>query len=255
MSESPLEREEQLAPAQSPDILPLEMDHATLEDIVAEQQLDPEIRALISRCMEGVEPYGRELKYWEPKKFSPINIATVLLLSAGFRQSDVAEILGIQQQRISVVACHPYGKKLIHALMHKQTGRVLDIRTRLETYAGDMLDKIYTDAMKSDDLKVTASITFDLLDRAGHNPTQKIESRSEHVESNVSDASINRLSTALEESARVNSQVMPYIRQSAPPAVGGESIGTPQSPSAGAEDGNVQSSPSSPLKRLAEAAD
>lgn len=229
-----------------------------LEELAAEQQLDPEVRELISRCMAGTEDYGRELKYWEPKRFSPVNITTILLLSAGFRAVEVAQILGIEQQRIAVTKCHPYGQKLLSALLHRQSARVIDIKTRLESYAETMLDTIYQKAVHSDDLKLQTHITFEMLDRAGYGPTQKIESKTERTNNDVSEAAVNRLSSALEESSRVNSAIMPYMKPSVPPAVGGEVIGASQLPSAGAEGGSASSSQSSlpsPLKLLAESND
>lgn len=252
MSET-LEREEQIPGPPTVDVTAEQ-----LEEIATEQRLDPEVRALIERCMAGTEDYGRELKHYEPAKFSPVNITTIMLLSAGFRGTEVAQILGIDYYRISVTKNHPYGQKLISALIQKQSGRVIDIKTRLESYAGDLLDRVYQGAVHSDDLKLKTHITFEMLDRAGYGPTQKIESRSEHVETAVSDSAVNRLATALEESARVNSAIMPHMKASVPPAVGGEVIGASQLPSADAESGLAPSTPSgspSPLKMLAEAND
>jgi predicted transcriptional regulator len=254
MMEHRLEHEEQLAPPPSM----VEMTSSQLDDIAAEQQLDPEIRALIARCLDGTEDYGRELKSYEPAKFSPINVATILLMSAGFRQVEAAEILGLQQTRVSVIAHHPYGRKLLSALMTKQSGRVLDIKTRLEQYAGELLDKIHLEAKASNNLGLVSKITFDMLDRAGFNPTQKIEARTTSTEVTVTDNALNRLSNALEESRRVDSAIMPHMKASVPPAVGGEVIGASQQADAGDESGFAPSTPGSspsPLKRLAEAND
>ncbi len=248
--EAKLEYEEQLAPSQSM----VEMTSSQLDDIAAEQQLDPEIRALIARCLDGTEDYGRELKIHEPAKFSPINVATILLMSAGFRQKEASQILDINQAHVSNIANHPYGRKIMAAMMTKQTGRVLDIKTRLEEYAGELLEKIHMEAKASGDLRLTSQITFSMLDRAGFNPTQKVEATTRSTEVTVTDHALNRLSTALEESRRVDSAVMPHMKASVPPAVGGEIVGVSQQADAGDESGFAPSTPSSspsPLKRLA----
>lgn len=218
--EDKLEREEQIA--QTPPAPRIE-----LEGIVTDQVDDPETRALIERCMEGTEPYERELKSWEMQRFSPVNVTTILLMSAGFRQKQVAEILGIEQHRVSVTANHPYGRKLLHALMHRQSGRVLDIRTRMETYASDMLDKMYADAMKSADLKTTASIGFAMLDRAGYAPQQNInvKSQSVNVSATTDPATLSRIANALEESNSVDRFIMPTRPKVIAPAEA-QSVGT-----------------------------
>lgn len=249
-----LEREEQLPGPPSP----VEVSSTMVDDIAAEQQLDPEIRDLVARCMSGVEDYGRELKPYEPQRFSPTNITTIFMLAAGFRGSEISRILGVTNMNVSLIKNHPYGQKLLHAMMHRQSARVLDIKTRLDSYAADMLDRLYQGAVHTEDLKLKTQITFGMLDRAGWGPTQKVESRSEIKETTVSDATIDRLSSALEESSRVNSAIMPHIKPSVPPAVGGEVIGASQQEPADAEGGSASSSQSSspsPLKRLAEAAD
>lgn len=218
--EDKLEREEQIA--QAPPTARVE-----LEEIVAGQQIEPEIQALIARCMEGTEPYERELKPWEMQKFSPMNVTTILLISAGFRQKQAAEILGIEQHRVSVTVNHPYGRKLLHALMHRQSGRVLDIRTRMETFAGDILDKMYKDAMQSEDLKIVSSIGFAMLDRAGYAPTQniKVDSRSVNVSATTDPATLSRIANALDESNSVDRYIMPTRPKSLAPAEA-RSIGT-----------------------------
>lgn len=223
--EDKLEREEQIAPQSLPQAAMLEV-----EDIVSSEQFEPEIRALIERCMDGTEEKGRKLANNEPDRFSPANVTVILMLAAGFRNKDVCAMLGYTPAYVSTIKHHPYGRKLLHALMHRQSGRVIDIRTRMEEYAGDILDKVYGDAMKSDDLKVVSSIGFDLLDRVGYAPQQNInvKSQSVNVSATTDQATLSRIASALEESNRVDQFIMP----TRPPVVApGEvrSIGTSES--------------------------
>lgn len=218
--EDKLEREEQIA--QAPPAPMLE-----LEDIVVDQQLEPEIRALIERCMDGTEPLGRDLKTNEPTRFSPHNVTEILMLAAGFRNNDVCRMLGVTPTHVSVIKHHPYGRKLLHALMHRQSGRVLDIRTRMEQFAGDIMDKMYKDAMLSEDLKTVSSIGFALLDRAGYAPTQniKVDSRNVSVSATTDPATLSRIANALEESNSVDRFIMPTRPKVIAPAEA-QSVGT-----------------------------
>lgn len=222
--EDRLEREEQIA------AMPPKQPLAEIGDIVAEEQFEPELRALIERCMDGTEPKERPLGNNEPDQFSPANVTVILMLAAGFRNKDVCSMLGYTPTYVSVIKHHPYGRKLLHALMHRQSGRVLDIRTRMEAYAGDILDKVYKDAMFSDDLKVVSSIGFDLLDRTGYAPQQNIsvKSQSVNVTATTDPTTLSRIASALEESNRVDQFIMP----TRPPVVApGEerSVGTSES--------------------------
>lgn len=196
-----------------------------LDDVNVAQQLDPETQALVQRCMDGTEPYGRELKYWEPKAFNPINIMTVMLASAGFKAVQIEEIQGIDKARISVILRHPYGRKILYAMMNRQGSRVLDIKTRLEEYASDLIDKVYIEAMAEKDLKISSAITFGLLDRAGYGVTTKVETKSTAVAVSASEHTMQRLASAMEGSNIVDSLVMPAWTPPAKPAEG-QSVGT-----------------------------
>jgi len=237
-----LEREEQLEQFPAGHTV-TEQAKADLETIAAEEQLDPETQALVQRCMEGTEPYGRELKFWEPKAFSPVNIMSVMLAAAGFRAVQIAEIQGIEQQRISVILRHPYGRKILHAMMNRQGGRVLDIKTMLEEYASDLLDKVAGLALAKEqvDLELVSKVGFGLLDRAGYGVTQKIESRSASVAVTASEPIIQRFTQALEESRRIDKDIMPAWVPPAPPAED-RSVGTSESvPSAREQEGTPTS--------------
>ena len=219
MTEERLDREEQVVSAQT-----------ELAELAEHEELAPEVQALVQRCMEGTEPYDRELKYWEPKAFSPINVMSVMLAAAGFRAVQIAQIQGIEQQRISVILRHPYGRKILHAMMNRQGSRVLDIKTRLEEYASDLLDKVAGLALHAEqqDLELVSKVTFGLLDRAGYGTTQKIESKSTSVSVAATEHTLQRFTQAMEESQSIDRDIMPSWVPPAPPAED-RSVGTSES--------------------------
>ena len=222
--EDRLEREEQLVRGPGPEILSVQ------EELAEDQSLDPETQALIARCMEGTEPLERELKPWEQKDFSAINVTTIMLAAAGFRNAQIAQIQGINQAHISVTLRHPYGRKILHAMMNRQGARVLDIKTRLEEYASDLLDKVANMALQKEvqDLELVAKVGFGILDRAGYGVTQKIESKSTAVTAVASEQTLSRFARALEESRSVDRDIMPVWTPPPAPAED-RSVGTSES--------------------------
>jgi hypothetical protein len=229
--EERLEREERIV--QGPDkLFQAAQAIAYTEELesVETESLEPEIKALITRCMEGTEPVDVPLKPWQNQRFNATNVTVVLLRAAGLKGSQIAEMLGQDQARVSVILTHPYGKKILQAMMHRQGARIVDIKTRLEDYAGAILDKMHEEAMKSEDLKIVAAVGFGLLDRAGYGTVQKIQSESRSLSVTASPENISALTDALNGSDRVDRHVMPNFKVKPPPSDGGRSVGSTEVP-------------------------
>jgi hypothetical protein len=189
---------------------------AVLEDATA--GLSPEVLAMMDRMMDGVEPVDRPLKTWEQVKFSPMHINICTLRAAGFKGSEISRIMGADQARISVTINHPYGRKLIKALVPQNAVRVIDIRTRLDEYASDLLDATFGLAMRSEDPEVVSKITFGILDRAGYAPKPPEHSgQVANQHGTASDTVMQRLAVAMEGSNAVNREVMPSWTPREPP--------------------------------------
>lgn len=214
------------SPPPSPDGGPL----AQLRDFALPEPKDlPQaVKDLLGRCMDGTEPTGRELKHNEVKKFAPQHINIIMLRAAGFRSGEIARWLELDPVYVSVVLNHPYGKKLISALVQHTAAGVTDIKTRLSIYASDMLDKIYGLALQESDLEKVSKVGFALLDRAGHGPTQKIQAETKRGMDTATEATLGRLSAALEESNAVDRVIMPgYVPK--PPPEAQYLLGSPES--------------------------
>jgi hypothetical protein len=126
--------------------------------------------------------------------------------------------------------------------------RVLDIRTRMEGYASEFLDHLADLTLASEDLGEVRQASFGLLDRIGHGPLNKSVSATvpasafEDVGNAVHESHpLNRLATAMEESNRVNTEVMPNFVSRRPPEEGSLpadiGVGTEQEPVSPVEGG------------------
>lgn len=162
------------------------------------------LQGLIGRMLDGSEPKMRPLVYWESDKFNPTNISVVLLRVAGFQQKEIAEMVGQSAAWVSTTLKHPYGRQLTQTLVPMVAAQSLDIRRRQEAYGSVLLDKVFEMAMESEDVNEVRHITFGLLDRAGFG-----EIRQAKVEHSFSapTATMDRLSKALENSARLDAMV------------------------------------------------
>lgn len=200
------------APAQAPGL------RDELDEIAGDSYRDnPETRALIQRCLDGTEPLGRDLRDWEPEKLSPRMLQAVLLRAAGFKGIEVATALDLTSHNVSVALHHPYGRKILHALMGEQSGRILDIRSKLEEYSADLLDKLYGQAMLAQDVDQVTRVTFGLLDRAGYATKTKVEIDHRASRATADNDVLRRLADALSESESVDSRVMTSFVSKPPP--------------------------------------
>lgn len=176
------------------------------------------VKDLIKRCMDGTEPPERPLHSNEARQFSTQHVNICMLKVAGFRTGEIASACGYTPTMVSVTIHHPYGRKIIHALMTARGTRVLDIRSRLDEYAGEVLDHMYGLAVASQDLKEVSNVTFGLLDRAGYSTTHKITQVP--ASQLASENALARVASALEQSASVDSHIMQSYVPSSPPDEG-----------------------------------
>lgn len=220
MNDDSLAYEVQLATGSPPPELD-RVDQA-LDRLVAERSFAPEVKELIQRCLDGTEP--ADLKYWENDRFGPQHINAVVLRAAGFRSGEVAKALQMTAARASIILNHPYAKKIIAALVPANAVRVFDIRTKMEAYASELLDHLYDLSIGSEDLAEVRQAGFGLLDRIGHGPVNKSVSTNVPASAFGDEAGgsgdqkiLGRLAAAMEESNRLDREVMPNFKSQRPP--------------------------------------
>jgi len=206
-----LESESRIAGTQPPgEVAPPETQapapvSALLEVEEYDDVLPPAVRQLINRCMTGEEPYGRELKTGEFQKFSPQHVQMVLMRSAGMRQNEIASLLGVTAMTVGSACRHPYGKKIIFSMMHRQGVQVVDLRGRLEAYANDLLAHTMELAIISEDIEQVSKVTFGLLDRAGYGPkATATDGRGHKTGASAEASAMEQLANALGESTQAD---------------------------------------------------
>jgi predicted transcriptional regulator len=98
----------------------------------------------------------------------------------GVSQKDIAEVLEISPQMVSIVQNSDIYRAEIGKLQRQATDKVVeetaDLHKRIERLAGkslDVLDDILNDALADNKLK--ADVAFDILDRGGYKSAQKVE--------------------------------------------------------------------------------
>lgn len=192
-----------------------------IEEQVEASRLTPTVQAMIERMLDGKEPYGRDLKPLEPMKFSPTHVNICTLKAAGFKGNEIAQMVGLDPVRVSTILRHPYGQKLVKALVPQNSARVMDIRTKLVEYADDLLDATFELAMKSQDAEEVAKVTFGLLDRAGYAPKTSPTTGERPVGTGLENTHLlGRIAGALLESQQVSQNIMPTYVQRRPPEEG-----------------------------------
>ena len=200
--------------------------------IVETQDLAPELgsdvatlsshaQELIHRCMDGTEDMTGA-KPWHVKKLNASHIQMLMLRAAGFKPAEISQMIGYEVQAIAQLMTHPYAKKIFKALVPDQYTRVIDIRTRMEAQASELMDKLFGMTFVSDDIKEVKDVTFGFLDRAGYNAVNKgvaVTATPKDLRE-AGESALSRLATAMDESNLVDSVVMPNYRPSKPPEEG-----------------------------------
>lgn len=134
-----------------------------------------------------------EQKADSTKKITPHNLssrmkAALRLVFDGWSQADICEATGYNQCRISVIVNSPVGKAYLAELDKATLDKVataqadfavsknkMAIRERLETEAAASLETLLAIRDGSADPRLTATVSMDLLDRAGYKGPDKVE--------------------------------------------------------------------------------
>jgi hypothetical protein len=193
---------------------------ASNDEEVGASRLSPQVQEMIQRMLDGKEAYGRDLKPYEPMKFTPTHINICTLKAAGFKGNEISQMVGVEPARVSVILRHPYGMKLLAHLVPKNSARVLDIRTKMVEYADDLLDETFKAAMKEQDLDKLSKVTFGLLDRTGYGPKTPVAGENTRGTGLENATLLGRIAAAIDESSQVTKQIMPGYVQRRPPEEG-----------------------------------
>lgn len=214
--------------------------------------LPPAVSALIKRCLDRTEPIDG-LKSNDRVEFTPRHVNMVMLRAAGFKANEIGQALGITTSTVCRFMRHPYAQKILHALISARGARVLDIRSKLDNYADEVLDRMFDLAQKSDDLDAVSKVGFGLLDRAGYGPQSKV-THDVKTSPVATESTLSRLAHAMEQSLSVDRSIMPTYKPQRPPDEGLELEGSSSDDVLGSDSSGSEAGLSSGGVRLTKVA-
>lgn len=157
------------------------------------------IQTAMMQVLDGSISSGRALKYWENLKLKPVHVQMLLMKAAGSTNRAIAQQLGYDESRVSVIVNHPDAMYLLGVLVSAQAESLLDIKARVKAHAGEALDTVLH-VMRHGEAKDRLKAGFGLLDRAGYGAVQKSESTHRFE---MPAAAANNLADAMKESLAI----------------------------------------------------
>ncbi len=149
--------------------------------------------------MEGAVARGRSLKYWENLRLKPVHMQMLLMKAAGFKGRAIAEKLGYDEARVSVIVNHPDSMYLLSHLVSFQAETLLDVNARIHAHSGEALDTALM-LLRNGKEEIREKVAFKLLDRAGYGAVKKVEATHKFE---MPAAQASALTAALRESDEV----------------------------------------------------
>lgn len=119
------------------------------------------------------------------------------LSAVGYKNHEIAEMLGLSQGHISVVLSDPRAQIDIADAVDRVSDNIVDLHTRIKAHAVEALDDIVHTLRHSKDEKLRTKVGFGILDRAGYTPIQKHMEVKPELPTNVAD----RVESAMREVA------------------------------------------------------
>lgn len=142
-----------------------------------ESERHQHLSEFLAKVMAGEVARGRPLKYWENLKLRPRHLQILLMKAAGYPNNAIAEQMGMDKARVSVIVRHPDAQTILSYLVSYAAEDMLDVKTRIKAHAGEMLDHVLTTVRNSRDEKVVQKGAFKLLEMAGYGAVQKVEAK------------------------------------------------------------------------------
>jgi transcriptional regulator len=114
-----------------------------------------------------------ELKYYAPDVFDSRHIQVAKLCAAGMKNSEIAEMMGYTEARVSVIRNDPRAQEIIRETRRHITDKIDDVALRLEQLSGEALDKVVDIMRYSADENAAQRSAFSILYRAGYGKIDK----------------------------------------------------------------------------------
>lgn len=194
---------------------------------------------LVARVMSGLVPRTRPLKSWEPAFLDERHLQAVFMRATGLKQSVIANLMGWDQSRTSIILNHPDAQYILTKLISYAADEVLDVQTRIKGYAGEALDKVVDVMRNSQDLRLASANAFEILKMAGHGAVEKKEVKTEIA---ISADHVSALGDAIREAQQVPARIETISYRSLASDSGRVSSVVPETP---VDSGHSTSSPPS----------
>lgn len=116
---------------------------------------------------------GRKEKTWQTDAWLPRHNLVCQLHAIGMKNTEISEITGYTQSKVSIIINDPRAKIVIQQALENMAGNIADLHTRLKVHAVEALDEIVEELRLSKDERIRQKAAFGLLDRAGYTPVNK----------------------------------------------------------------------------------
>lgn len=175
-------------------------DDSNLEEVndhFSDESREQRMEIAMMDVLDGVAARGRNLKYWENLKLRPRHVQMLLMKAAGYTNKAISRRMQLTESRVSVIVNHPDAMFLLSHLVSFQAEKLLDVKARIQSHAGEALDTALL-LMRTAKEEVRERSAFKILGMAGYGVIQKSEAVHK-FEMPASQAMA--LTTALRESA------------------------------------------------------
>lgn len=114
------------------------------------------------------------MRPWHGETITPRHKQVLLAHAAGLKNTEICEVLGLSQSRVSTFIRDPRAPRFIEEFLKDSLDQMRDVNARLKAYANEALD-IVIDQIRDDTQEPTLRQrgAFSLLDRAGHGKIEK----------------------------------------------------------------------------------
>lgn len=120
-------------------------------------------------------PAVRPDKPYQPEKWTGVHRRIVSLSESGYRNYEIAELVGLTPSRISIILNDPRADIERRTFAKKVVEQVQDIQLKIALHAEEALEEIVDEMRNAESAKIRQTAAFGILDRAGYSPVKKTQ--------------------------------------------------------------------------------
>ncbi len=151
---------------------------------------------------QNLIPEVERERYYQPKKWDHRHKMIAALISAGYKNYEIAEVMDITPNYVSVIRNDPRTVVALEELARTVADATTDTLVRLKLLANEALDEVVDEMRNCEDVRVRQKAAFGILDRAGYTPIQKNLVGSFEISNEI----VNRVEEALGETGEIEAE-------------------------------------------------